>query len=130
MTAKRMFGEYGLYCEGKLVALACDDQLFVKVTEAGRAWPGDAVELAPAYPSAKVGNRPRRLQFLKALTLQSASQPTGKRTVLVEVGEASNVCIPTFDAQGRLTTPGQEAKLNISGVVAEGKVEVTGDVVS
>jgi TfoX/Sxy family transcriptional regulator of competence genes len=48
-----MFGEWGVYCDGKLVALACDEQLFVKVTEAGRAWLGDAVDLAPAYPGAK-----------------------------------------------------------------------------
>jgi hypothetical protein len=42
-----------VYCDGKIVALVCDDQLFVKVTEAARAWLGDAVDLAPAYPGAK-----------------------------------------------------------------------------
>lgn len=52
VSARKMFGEYGVYCDGKLVALVCDDQLFVKVTEAGRAWLGDAEE-APAYPGAK-----------------------------------------------------------------------------
>ena len=52
MTARRMFGEYGLYCDGKLVALICDDQLYVKPTEAGRACLGTAVE-APPYPGAK-----------------------------------------------------------------------------
>ena len=53
VSAKKMFGEYGVYCDGKIVGLVCDDQLFVKVTEAGRAWLGDAVDLAPAYPGAK-----------------------------------------------------------------------------
>lgn len=53
VSARRMFGEYGVYCDGKLVALVCDDQLFLKVTEAGRAWLGDAAELAPAYAGAK-----------------------------------------------------------------------------
>lgn len=33
ITYKKMFGEYGLYCDGKIVALVCDDQLFVKITE-------------------------------------------------------------------------------------------------
>ncbi len=47
-----MFGEYGLYCDGILVGLICDDQLFVKPTEAGRAFVG-AVEEAPPYPGAK-----------------------------------------------------------------------------
>lgn len=32
---RKMFGEYGIYCNDKIVALVCDDQLFVKVTEAG-----------------------------------------------------------------------------------------------
>ena len=40
VSARKMFGEYGVYCDGKIVGLVCDDQLFVKVTEAGRAWLG------------------------------------------------------------------------------------------
>ena len=52
VSARKMFGEYGLYCDGKLVALVCDDQLFVKPTSAGRAVLGSAREVAP-YPGAK-----------------------------------------------------------------------------
>ncbi|WP_316356636.1 TfoX/Sxy family protein [Devosia sp.] len=52
MTAKKMFGEYGLYCDGKIVALICDDQLFVKPTQAGRAYLGEVTEGEP-YPGAK-----------------------------------------------------------------------------
>lgn len=52
MTAKKMFGEYGLYCDGKIMALICDDQLFVKPTQAGRAYLGDVTEGEP-YPGAK-----------------------------------------------------------------------------
>ncbi|MFZ4523656.1 MAG: TfoX/Sxy family protein [Bacteroidales bacterium] len=52
ITYKKMFGEYALYCEGKVVALVCDNRLFVKPTEGGRAFIGDVVE-APAYPGAK-----------------------------------------------------------------------------
>jgi hypothetical protein len=29
VSARKMFGEFALYCDGKLVALICDDQLFV-----------------------------------------------------------------------------------------------------
>ena len=50
--AKKMFGEYGIYCNGKIVALVCDDQLFVKPTEAGSKFIGNAVESCP-YPGAK-----------------------------------------------------------------------------
>ncbi len=49
---RKMFGEYAIYCEGKVVALVCDNQLFVKPTIAGRAFVGQVVE-APPYPGAK-----------------------------------------------------------------------------
>lgn len=52
ITAKRMFGEYGLYLDGKFVAVACDDQLFVKPTAGGRRHIGTPTE-APPYPQAK-----------------------------------------------------------------------------
>lgn len=52
VTAKKMFGEYGLYQDSKLAALICDGQLFVKPTEGGRAFIGAATE-APPYPGAK-----------------------------------------------------------------------------
>ncbi len=53
MTAKKMFGEYALYCDGTFVALVCDNRLFVKPTDLGRAYIGAVVE-APPYPEAKL----------------------------------------------------------------------------
>ena len=44
---KKMFGEYGLYLNGKLFGSVCDDQLFIKPTKAGRALAPDC-PLAPA----------------------------------------------------------------------------------
>lgn len=52
VSAKKMFGEYGVYCDGKIVALICDDQLFVKPTKAGRAFISNVIEACP-YPGAK-----------------------------------------------------------------------------
>ena len=52
ITFRKMFGEYALYCKGKVVALVCDNRLFVKPTEAGRSFIGNVVE-APPYPGAK-----------------------------------------------------------------------------
>ena len=52
ISSRKMFGEYGVYCDGKLIGLVCDDQLFIKPTEAGREFIGKTVE-APPYPSAK-----------------------------------------------------------------------------
>jgi TfoX/Sxy family transcriptional regulator of competence genes len=50
---RKMFGEYAIYSDDKIVALVCDDQLFVKQTDAGRSFIGDVVEASP-YPGAKL----------------------------------------------------------------------------
>ncbi len=52
VSARKMFGEYAIYCRGKVVALFCDDQLFVKPTLAGKAFIGKVTEGLP-YPGAK-----------------------------------------------------------------------------
>ena len=49
---RKMFGEYAVYCNEKVVALVCDNQLFVKPTRSGREFIGDVVE-APPYKGAK-----------------------------------------------------------------------------
>ena len=53
VRAKKMFGEYALYCEEKVVALVCDNQLFVKITPAGKVLLGERYEQGIAYPGAK-----------------------------------------------------------------------------
>ena len=50
---RMMFGEYAIYCDEKVTALVCDNQLFVKPTEGGRSFIGEVVE-APPYPGAKM----------------------------------------------------------------------------
>jgi TfoX/Sxy family transcriptional regulator of competence genes len=52
VSYRHMFGGTSLYLNGKVVALICDNQLFVKPTDAGRAYIGMVVE-APPYPGAK-----------------------------------------------------------------------------
>ena len=52
LTAKRMFGEYGLYIDGKVVAFACDDSLFVKPTAATDTLTA-TLPRRPPYPGAK-----------------------------------------------------------------------------
>ncbi len=53
ITAKKMFGEYGLYAGGKFFGMVCDNKFFVKPTTGGRTFIEDPVE-APAYPGAKL----------------------------------------------------------------------------
>jgi DNA transformation protein and related proteins len=53
VTAKKMFGEYGLYLDGLMFALACDDRLFLKT----KTMPDELVNTlfgnrTPAYPGA------------------------------------------------------------------------------
>jgi len=49
---RKMFGEFAVYCNDKVVALVCDDRLFVKPTPKGRAFIGDTVE-EPPYTGAR-----------------------------------------------------------------------------
>ncbi len=85
VTAKAMFGEYGIYCDGKICALLCDNQLFIKPTDEGRAFIGKPVE-APPYPGAKlyflvddkIDDR-RWLSELIRVTADSLPEPKPKR---------------------------------------------------
>jgi len=52
ITAKKMFGEYGIYSDGIIFGLICDNSLFIKPTQAGREFIGKCVE-APPYAGAK-----------------------------------------------------------------------------
>jgi TfoX/Sxy family transcriptional regulator of competence genes len=52
VTAKKMFGEYGIYADGKLFGLICDNKLFIKPTISGREFIGNVIE-APPYEGAK-----------------------------------------------------------------------------
>jgi DNA transformation protein len=51
ISSRRMFGEAAVYLQDKVVGLVCDNQLFVKPTEAGRAKIGVPVEVPP-FPGA------------------------------------------------------------------------------
>lgn len=51
-SARAMFGEYALYADGAVVALICDDRLFVKILPASSALE-DQCEKGEPYPGAK-----------------------------------------------------------------------------
>jgi len=52
LTHKKLFGECALYLDGKVVAFACDNSLFVKPADATRRLTADLPQRAP-YPCAK-----------------------------------------------------------------------------
>jgi len=52
LTSKKMFGEYALYLDGKVVAFACDNSLFIKPS-AVAATLAPSLPQRPPYPGAK-----------------------------------------------------------------------------
>jgi TfoX/Sxy family transcriptional regulator of competence genes len=52
LTHKKMFGEYALYLDGKVVAFACDNSLFIKPSKATATLAPDLPQ-GPPYPGAK-----------------------------------------------------------------------------
>ena len=76
VRAKAMFGEYALYCDEKVVALICDDTLFVKPTAISGEFLDESA-LAPPYPRAKdhyavPGDRLEDRQWLQAFIVRTA----------------------------------------------------------
>jgi TfoX/Sxy family transcriptional regulator of competence genes len=51
-SARAMFGEYALYADGKVVALICDDRMYVKILPASDEL-ARKCEQGPPYPGAK-----------------------------------------------------------------------------
>jgi DNA transformation protein and related proteins len=85
--ARKMFGEYALYHQEKVVALVCDDQLYVKITPAGKALLGEGYEEGHAYPGAKpsmvigaeeIENRERLCELIR-ITADALPPPKVKK---------------------------------------------------
>lgn len=90
VRARKMFGDYGIYCDDRMVGLICDDQLSVKLTGAGAALePG--LERAPPYKGAKpsmlvppdlLEDAPRLVALVRATVEASeASEEEGKGAI-------------------------------------------------
>jgi len=84
ITAKKMFGEYGIYSDGKLFGLICDNKLFIKPTKSGREFIGKVVE-SPPYPGAKpsflIGDKIEDSEWLSKLiriSLKELPEPIPK----------------------------------------------------
>lgn len=52
IVARKLFDEYGMYADGKLFGLICDNKVFIKPTQAGQDFIG-SVTAMPPYPGAK-----------------------------------------------------------------------------
>ena len=47
LSIRKMFGEYGIWLDGKTVGLVCEGQLFIKPTPAGLELAKDAPDAPP-----------------------------------------------------------------------------------
>lgn len=52
IRSRKMFGEYGLFCNGVFFGVICDDQFFVKITPQGEAAFPDLPK-APSHEGAR-----------------------------------------------------------------------------
>lgn len=90
-SARAMFGEYALYAEGKVVALVCDDLLYVKIVPASQTLE-KLCEKGEPYPGAKphylveegqlstIENFPAILLAVAASRLEKKGKTKRKRT--------------------------------------------------
>lgn len=85
IRAKRMFGEYGIFSDGIIFGLICDNKLFIKPTKSGREFIGDVVEKPPyqgAKPSFLIEDKIEDREWLSELvriSIRNLSIPEQKR---------------------------------------------------
>jgi TfoX/Sxy family transcriptional regulator of competence genes len=76
LSYKKMFGEYALYLEGRVIALVCDNQLFLKPTLQGKALLSAVSEHSPysgAKPHFRLGNELDDRDLLKRVFVATAA---------------------------------------------------------
>lgn len=85
IRSRKMFGEYGLYCDDVFFAVICDDQFFVKATPQGEAAFPDLPK-SPPYEGAKdsflvedVEDRERMAELTRITCEALRSDPQKKR---------------------------------------------------
>lgn len=50
---KKMFGEYAIYYDEKVIGFICDNKLYLKDTQKGREFVGEDLRIGHPYPRAK-----------------------------------------------------------------------------
>ena len=85
LSYRKMFGEYAVYLDEKVVALVCDNSLFIKPTPAAAAL-APQLPQRPPYPGAKdypvadeLLDDPERLRALLLATAEAMPTPKPKK---------------------------------------------------
>ena len=86
ITARPMFGEYGLYLDGVFFGLFCDGQLFIKPTEAARAAlraPAEGIPYPNARPHLRIApedlDDPGQMSLILSLTVTNLPKKPARR---------------------------------------------------
>ena len=86
LVDKRLFGEYALYLDGKVVAFVCDNSIYIKPSQAVKNLTPDLPQ-GPPYPGAKdypiadaLLDDPDALRGLLVETAAQLPQPKPKKT--------------------------------------------------
>ena len=87
VTYKKMFGEFGLYSDGKMFAVICDNQLFVKPTNGGREF------IHP--PPGKRRMRPSRCHSNTGTSIGSPCGPSGPAAIMACCQASTSNVSPT-----------------------------------
>ena len=89
ITAKKMMGDYCIYCDGVIFGLICDNNLYIKPTYQGAAQLKEVVMRSP-YPGAKehflitdVDDRDYLTAIIKA-TMPALPKPKAKKNPMLE----------------------------------------------
>ena len=89
IAVRKMMGDYCAYCDGVLFGLICDNNLYVKATEPGRAVLKEVI-LHPPYDGAKdyfyisdVDDRDYLTELIKA-TIPALPKPKPKKNPMLE----------------------------------------------
>ena len=141
VTARKMFGEYCLYYDGRPVGLVCDNQLFLKNTAQGRGLLEEVVEAAP-YPRARPhllltadqwDDRHNLCQLVRvtadALSLVEAPGPVKVRTARAKPGgtaQGAAASVATLPNLG----PKSQQMLEAAGIRTLAQLKKLGSVVA
>ena len=106
ISMRKMFGEYAVYCDGKVVALICDDRVFVKKTDAATTLLGENAEEGFPYPGAKPHfvvndlDNPRFMtQLMRAIHAELPSPKPKRVKTRKKDAAAGNATKPTKEAK-------------------------------
>jgi len=111
----KMFGEYALYVDEKVVAFLCDNRTLIKPTDAGRAF-FDEPEIGHPYPGAKdywiadevVEDAPRFQELLRA-TANELPAPKPRKAKSAKATSAAMLPEPANDERSEVASTSPNA---------------------